>query len=339
MAERGDTPPSLVCSLCRVDLPAPAGEAIGCPGCGRRWPVVAGIPDLRVTSDRYLDLTADRAKAEALAALDGLSFAELVEEYWRRTPEVPPELAARYTANVLAGVARADWHLDQLGRPLAGATLLDVGCGTGALVEAAARRGAVAVGVDIALRWLVVARRRLEEAGLDARLVAADGVLLPFHGDTFDVVTCVDTLEHTADARGLLQSALLSVRDGGRFHLVTANRFSLAPEPTVGLWGLGYLPRRWTAAYVRRRRSTRYQFVRPRSGAELRAFVGLRDDVIVGAAALPPAHDGRSPARRAAEAVYDRARRTPAGRRALTAVAPFLQVSGTVGRARTAVRA
>ncbi len=331
----GPEPLRLVCPQCRADLAdlpgLAAGEArLDCSGCGRSYPVVAGIADLRIWSDRYLDLEGDRQKARDLASMDRLSFAELVAEYWRRTPEVPAHLAARYAATACAGRQRADVHLDHLGRPGPGDRVLDVGCGTGALVEAAAARGATAVGVDIALRWLVIARRRLQAAGVEAGLVAADGALLPFRLASFDLTTCVESLEHAADPRSLLQSCLLSVRPGGQVHVVTANRHSLAPDPTVGLWGVGYIPRRWSSAYVRHRRNTRYQFMRTLSPSELRAMVGLRHDVSVGPAPLPPVPDDAGGGRRRLQDLYEWARRWPPARRPLTAVTPFLEISGTL---------
>lgn len=317
--------PPLACPWCRQPL-TDTGDRLLCGPCPRTYPVVAGIPDLRVRPDRYLDLEEDRRKARELAALDHLGFEELVEAYWSRTPEVPAELAARYARTARAGTRRGEAVLDRLGVPGPGDRVLDVGCGTGGLVEAAARRGAAAVGVDVALRWLVVARRRLDEAGLTARLVAADGAVLPFPSASFDLTTCIETLEHTADQRGLLQSCLLSVGPGGTGYLVTANRFSLAPEPTVGLWGVGYLPRSWATAYVRRRRATRYQFFRAVSAGELRAMAGPTSQVRIGPAPLPPPGDQASGAERAVRQAYERLRASAPARPPLAAVAPFIEL-------------
>jgi SAM-dependent methyltransferase len=307
--------------VCRTGLAAGAGR-FECASCGRAFPVVAGIPDLRIAGDRYLTIAQDRAKAEELALVPG-GFAAVVAAYWDRTPEVPAPLAARYTRAMLDGVERGAAHLLELG-PVRG-RLLDVGCGAGGLVVAAARAGMAVTGVDVALRWLVVARRRLDEAGVDAQLVAADGALLPFPAGSFDAVTAIEVLEHAADQRAFLHSCLAAAGPGGTAYVVTANRYSLAPEPSVGLWGVGFLPRRLATAYVRRRRRTRFQFVRPLSTGDLRAMLGPDPGVRLTAAALPWAPPSASPARRRAQAAFERVRRSGGGA-LLRPVAPFLEV-------------
>lgn len=324
--------PALVCPICRGELARQPSGSVRCGPCRCTYPEVAGIPDLRVGSDRYISLEEDRAKAERLAERDDLSFTDLVAEYWRLTPEVPSALAARYRATASDAVRRATAFLDgeSAAAPGSGDAVLDVGCGTGGLVVAAARRGADVTGVDLALRWLVVARRRCQDEGVEARLVAADGALLPFRGASFDRTYSLATVEHAADQRGLLQSCLLSVRPGGYAHLVVANRFSLAPEPVTGLLGVGCLPRRLAVPYVRRRRRTRYQFVRPLSPSELRSLIGLRDDVSVGPGPLPTPPHGAARPRQLVQASYERLRCRRLARAPLTWFGPFLEVTGRV---------
>ena len=314
----------LLCPVCRTALDAPSADLFVCERCGRSFPVIAGIPDLRLSGDRYLTLEEDRAKARRLASMEG-SLTDLVRAYWQMTPEVPASLAARYAAAAAAGVQRADVHLDRLG--ISGCdTVLDVGCGTGGLVSAAAARGATAVGVDIALRWLVVAARGLRDAGVTATLVAADGVHLPFAPGAFSVTTCIETLEHTDDQRALVYECLASLQPGGQVYLVTANRFSLAPEPVVGLVGVGYLPRCLAAPYVRWRRATRYQYFRAVSARELRAMIGPGRQAELGAACLPPPPSGASKLRQVAQRGYELARAAPLTAQALRLVGPYHEV-------------
>lgn len=315
--------PALVCPMCRVEL-ARHRDGFRCRDCDRWFPVVAGIPDLRVNGDAYLSIEDDRRRAEALAAVPGSGEAVL-RAYWRATPEVPDDAADRYARHALDGPRRSRPYLDEVGA--GGGALLDVGCGTAGLVLEASQRGCNAVGVDLALRWLVVARRLLAEAGCDALLVAADGALLPFRAGSFDVVTCIEVLEHAPDQRGLLQGTLGAVRPGGVGLLVTTNRFSLAPEPSVKLWGLGFVPHATAVRYVAWRRDTRYGFVHPRSRGQLRAMIGAQADTRVDAAPLPGRLANAPRFRAIGESAYERLRRTPGIRVALAAVGPYLQVT------------
>ena len=316
--------PDLVCPLCRVAV-STEGDGRACPVCGRRFPVVAGIVDMRVAPDPYLSLEGDREKALGLAAVDG-GYEEVLRAYWARTPEVPRGLAERYIRNALDGPRRAEPHVRRLA--VHGGDLLDVGCGTGGLLVAAAEAGMRPVGVDIALRWLVVADRALQERGVRVDLVAADVALLPFSSGRFDAVTCVETLEHATDPRGLLHACRTAVRPGGTVYLVTANRFTLAPEPSVGLWGVGWLPRRLAVPYVARRRRTRYEHCHPVSVGEVRALLGPAADARIGPALLPalPASAGRG--RRLAMAAARSVLRWAPSRLSV-AVAPYIEVFET----------
>lgn len=322
--------PELVCPRCRSGLENRGDGAAACRACGRTYPEVAGILDLRLRSDRYLSLEDDRRKAEVLASGSGQGSAALVEAYWRMTPEVPAALSARYAQRTADGIRRGHAMLEATGPQHRGESLLDVGCGTGGLVVAAAQRGMRATGLDIALRWLVVGVELARESEVHVRFVAADGTTPPFRSATHDRVVCIETVEHSHDHRGLVQACLLATRPGGRVDVVVANRFSLATEPVAGVWGVGYLPRTLQVAYVRRRRGTRYQFFRASSASELASVVGPRTDVRVGPGPLPAPAACSSSARLLAQAVYDRGRRGGPSRALLGVVSPYVEVSGRV---------
>ncbi|MGH9266666.1 MAG: class I SAM-dependent methyltransferase, partial [Acidimicrobiales bacterium] len=83
---------------------------------------------------------------------------------------------------------------------LDGALVLEIGCGTAALGVALAARADHVVVSDVALSWLVLARRRLVEAGIsNASVVACTGDRLPFATATFDLVAAADVIEHVPD--------------------------------------------------------------------------------------------------------------------------------------------
>lgn len=322
--------PTLVCPLCRMPLERNESGSYRCQVCRRTYPEVAGIPDLRLSCDRYLSLDEDRAKAERLAELSDRTFAELVEAYWRMTPEVPADLAARYSREMIDAERRAEHWLTPVRDELGEQRLLEVGCGSGGLIAAAARRGAHVTGVDIALRWLIIARRRCEERALAAQFLAADGSAPPIPVGTFDATVCIATLEHTTDQRGLLQWCLLSVRAGGWVRIVTANRLSAAPDPVTGLLGVGYFPRSLAAGYVRIRSNTRYQFYRALSPSELRSLVGLRQDVRVGPAPIPPPSGAASSVQLNLGRAYRKLASFGAAGRLIRPIGPLLEVVGRI---------
>jgi SAM-dependent methyltransferase len=81
--------------------------------------------------------------------------------------------------------------------PLTGATLLDVGTGTGRAAIALAKRGAAVTGVDASAEMLAVARRRAADAGVAVTFAAGDAHTLTFSDRSFDAVVCLRVLMHT----------------------------------------------------------------------------------------------------------------------------------------------
>jgi ubiquinone/menaquinone biosynthesis C-methylase UbiE/uncharacterized protein YbaR (Trm112 family) len=246
----------IVCPSCRGDLAAlpPDGNALRCEGCEREYPIVFGIPDLRLFPDPYISIEEDRAKALRLAShFDELSFLGFVEHYYSTTDVVPAQHAKLYTRSLVAGEARSAAFLAEVD-PVAshGESLLEVGCGTGPLLVAAGSRYAASVGVDVALRWLVVARKRLAEAGVEAPVICACAEALPFRDERFDRIVFESSLEHMRVQRDALAEAHRVARPGARLLISTPNRHSLGPDPQTGIWAGGLLPSPVTASIVRR---------------------------------------------------------------------------------------
>jgi 2-polyprenyl-6-hydroxyphenyl methylase/3-demethylubiquinone-9 3-methyltransferase len=131
--------------------------------------------------------------------------------------------------------------------PLPGARVLDVGCGAGLLCESLARAGATVTGIDLAEDSLAVARLHRAESGLPdiAYERAAVEDLAATKPGTFDVVTCLEVLEHLPDPASAVAAAARLLRPGGHAFFSTINRHPLAYVVTVlgAEYVLGMLPR------------------------------------------------------------------------------------------------
>ncbi|HEY6924136.1 MAG TPA: bifunctional 2-polyprenyl-6-hydroxyphenol methylase/3-demethylubiquinol 3-O-methyltransferase UbiG [Steroidobacteraceae bacterium] len=108
---------------------------------------------------------------------------------------------------------------------LAGARVLDVGCGGGLLAEALARGGARVCAIDLAPGMIEVARLHAMEQQLDIdyRVVAAEAVAAAEPG-TFDIVTCMEMLEHVPEPEQMIGTLASLVRPGGSVFISTLNR-------------------------------------------------------------------------------------------------------------------
>lgn len=253
----------------------PDGSALYAACCGRRFPVVAGIPDLRVDRAAWVDVEEDR---RAAVELEGSVPAGDVEGSIRwvfgRRPGWTPEMVARRTRLILDSAERlreesAGWLAPVVE---ADGCLLDVGCGAGAFLAVQSPDRPLA-GVDISLEWLVVARRLLAAAGVEAHLAAAHAEALPLAAWSVGSAVALDVIEHVGDQVRTFAEIDRVLAPGGMLGAATPNRFSLAAEPHVGVWGVGWLPRGWQEGYVRRRTGLRYDFARLLSHAELRRML------------------------------------------------------------------
>lgn len=323
-----------VCPRCKGAL-VTESEAYACAACAARYPIVLGIPDFRVFPDPWIEYEDDRAKARQIAArYDELDFAGLVEYYWQLTPGTPPHLARRYIRHVLVGVERGRASLATIatlaGGLSAGAPVLELGCGTGGFLIAAAERFDRAVGIDIAMRWLIIARKRLEGAGYrEVRLACCCGEFLPFPDGAFGLVVASNVIEHTAAQEDLVRGALRALRPDGLFFFATPNRLSLTPEPHVRVWGVGWLPRALMPAYVRLVKGIPYQHICLLSVFEIRDLLrrsGARRYRIVLPRIDPAELPRLSRWERRGVALYHALLRFAPARYAFYLVGPFFQV-------------
>jgi 2-polyprenyl-3-methyl-5-hydroxy-6-metoxy-1,4-benzoquinol methylase/uncharacterized protein YbaR (Trm112 family) len=240
---RGD----YICPACKKRVVKDA-QSFQCAACKKEYPILYGIPDFRLQPDPYLSLRDERAKAAHLFAFGQThSFEELIGEYYRITHDVPEKQEARFRAYIANGPARGELILDALSPPPQ-STIVDIGCGSGGFLVAAARKGRRVVGVDIGLRWLVICAKRLTEEGANIELVCADIAAPPFAGQSFDAAIAADLMEHIADPAPAATAIAGMIGDNGKIFVSGVNRYTLAPYPLAGLWGVGFMP-----GFLRRR--------------------------------------------------------------------------------------
>jgi 2-polyprenyl-6-hydroxyphenyl methylase / 3-demethylubiquinone-9 3-methyltransferase len=142
-------------------------------------------------------------------------FSELAHRWWDPQSEFKP----LHDINPL--------RLELIDRlaPLAGKRVVDVGCGGGILAEAMAEKGADVVGIDLGDKALAVARLHLLESGrtVDYRKVAAEEFAAQMPGQ-FDVVTCMEMLEHVPDPESTVHACAAMAKAGGTVVFSTLNR-------------------------------------------------------------------------------------------------------------------
>lgn len=323
-----------------------AGGDIVCAACSSRYPVRFGIPDFRLAPDPWIATDDEVAKiGRVLARARGGGFAETVRAYWEETPGTPPALAARYALGVTRGIARETRLVERAaGDAGAGArddatraaaqrgAILDAGCGTGALAAAAAALGFPALGFDVALRWLVIARRRFEEMNLGARapfLAAASANALPIRANAARAIVGDDLLDHLRDPRGALAEFRRVLAPGGSVRQTSPNRFSIALEPHARIPALGFLPGALRPAVARALRGVDYREVFLLSARDIERLFREAGFESIAVEPAPLSERGET---RAAGRVYERIRSTPPGRAILRAVGPLLEVSATAPR-------
>ena len=193
-------------------------------------------------------------------------FNQLAHRWWDPEGEFRP----LHEINPL----RLDW-IDRHA-PLADKTVLDVGCGGGVLTEAMARRGASVTGIDLSEKALRVAELHLLESRLAVRYerVMAEEYAAT-HPAAFDVVTCMELLEHVPEPASMVAACAKLVRPGGQVFFSTINRNPKAYALAVigAEYILGLLPK-GTHNYLR--------FIKPSELARWARGSGLRPDELIG---------------------------------------------------------
>lgn len=143
-------------------------------------------------------------------------FSDLAHRWWDTESEFRP----LHQINPL----RLGWIDGQI--PLKGRRVLDVGCGGGILADSMARKGADVLGIDLATKALKVAQLHALEAqteGVQYREISAEALAAEQPG-SFDVVTCMEMLEHVPDPSSVVKACATLVKPGGYVFFSTINR-------------------------------------------------------------------------------------------------------------------
>jgi 2-polyprenyl-6-hydroxyphenyl methylase/3-demethylubiquinone-9 3-methyltransferase len=193
-------------------------------------------------------------------------FDELAHRWWDPDGEFKP----LHDINPL----RLEWIERHAG--LAGKQVLDVGCGGGILAESMARRGARVTGIDLSDKALRVAQLHLLESNLSVNYEHAMAEeFAAEHPGAFDVVTCMELLEHVPEPESMVAACARLVRPGGQVFFSTINRNPKAYLFAVigAEYVLNLLPR-GTHDYLR--------FIKPSELSRWSRGAGLRPDELVG---------------------------------------------------------
>ncbi|MCG5495056.1 bifunctional 2-polyprenyl-6-hydroxyphenol methylase/3-demethylubiquinol 3-O-methyltransferase UbiG [Ectothiorhodospira variabilis] len=184
-------------------------------------------------------------------------------------------------------------YIDERTGGLQDQKVLDVGCGGGLLSEAMARRGARVMGIDMGENALGVARLHLLESGLevDYRQTSAEALAAEMPGQ-FDVVTCMEMLEHVPDPGSVLDACARLLKPGAHLCVATLNR---TPKSfAMAILGAEYLMRMLppgTHEYARFIRPSEMEAWMRQAGLSMRNLTGMHYDLLNRSYRLGPGVD------------------------------------------------
>ncbi len=211
--------------------------------------------------------SASDARGVTIRPDEAAFFADLARDWWNPKGK----MASLHQVNpvrlaFIRSAVDAHFGSDPLAiKPLTGKSALDIGCGAGLVCEPLARLGADVTGVDAAAENVSAAAAHAEAGGLDIRYMAGEVGTLDI--GKFDLVTCLEVVEHVADKRAFLADVAARIAPDGLLVLSTPNRTAASRVLLVGAAeAVGYVPRgthHWK------------DFVTPPELDELLAEVGL----------------------------------------------------------------
>lgn len=264
---------TLCCPICQEELSF-HNTHFKCNFSGKTFPLRFGIPDFRLFSPStqgYMNEAQDlRVSTELFELHEKLSFEELIHVKIQRESEylnIAQNLQSVYIQWRLDNHPRAmeltqwmqkRWIFCQ--DPEKNTLGLDIGCGSGSGMATLLELTDTAVGFDISMSSLILAKSFLEEfyPARDYILFAGVAENLPIKSEIFSLVLARDVIEHVADQNKFLQEAHRVMLPEGSFFFNTGSRFVLL-EPHTRLPLVGFLPRFLQPIFVRLLKGSHYK--------------------------------------------------------------------------------
>ena len=210
-------------------------------------------------------------------------FSELASRWW----DLDNEFRPLHEINPLRLA-----YIEQQGR-VAGQKVIDVGCGGGILAEAMAIKGAEVTGIDLGEKALTIARLRAldSEQEIDYQLISAEA-MAETHAAEYDVVTCLEMLEHVPDPSSVIAACANLVKPGGRVYFSTLNRNPKAYAMAVvgAEYVLRLLPR-GTHQYEKFIKPSELNAWAEQAGLQLHDLIGLHYNPLFKSYKLAPGID------------------------------------------------
>ncbi|MFW2850684.1 bifunctional 2-polyprenyl-6-hydroxyphenol methylase/3-demethylubiquinol 3-O-methyltransferase UbiG [Sphingomonas sp. TX0543] len=187
-------------------------------------------------------VTSPQTSPSSVDPREAAHFGAMAADWWN--PRGSSAMLHRLNPPRLAYIRQridAHWGADEASfTPLAGRRVLDVGCGAGLLAEPLARLGAAVTAIDAAPENIAAARDHAGPLAIDYRVGGIEAVA----GETFDLVTCMEVIEHVTDPQPFVAGLAGAVAPGGLLILSTPNRTPLSRLALITVAeGTGRIPR------------------------------------------------------------------------------------------------
>ncbi len=199
-------------------------------------------------------------------------FADLAATWWDTEGEFKPlhEIGPARLSFIRDAIVRHFGREPGGLRPLKGLRILDVGCGGGLICEPLARMGGEVTGIDPGEETIAAASAHALQQGLSIDYRATTIEAVGAGGETFDVVTCLEVLEHVPDPKAFLANCAMAVRPGGLLITSTLNR-------TMKSYALAIVAAEYVLRWLPRGTHDWNKFLSTDEVAEALAAAGLED--------------------------------------------------------------